>query len=283
MHRPALPPLPPTPASSTLSTSTLSTSSDSKLFAPGSVCLVGAGPGDPDLLTLRAVQRLGQADVLLYDHLLDPQILRLAPPQASRICVGKRASRHTLPQGDINQLLIDFVRNGQRVVRLKGGDPLLFGRGGEEMLALAAAGIPCEVVPGISAALGAAAALGLPLTHRDHAQGCSLVTGHRRQGENTLDWTQHSQPEQTLVVYMGLGEAAHIASQLLAHGRDPATPVAIVEKACSSAQRCVCGQLDQLSQLISQQDISSPALLVIGNVVRLHQQLQALRQQAQIS
>ncbi|WP_199103821.1 uroporphyrinogen-III C-methyltransferase [Aquitalea sp. ASV11] len=278
MHRPALPPLPPT-----LAGSPHSTPRDSKVFAPGSVCLVGAGPGDPDLLTLRAVQRLGQADVLLYDHLLDPQILRLAPPQASRICVGKRASRHTLPQADINQLLIDFARNGQRVVRLKGGDPLLFGRGGEEILALAAAGIPCEVVPGISAALGAAAALGLPLTHRDHAQGCSLVTGHRRQGESALDWTQHSTPEQTLVVYMGLGEAAHIASQLLAHGRDPATPVAIVERACSSAQRCVCGQLATLAQLIADQQIASPALLIIGSVVSLHQQLQALRQQAVIS
>jgi uroporphyrin-III C-methyltransferase len=151
---------------------------------------VGAGPGDPDLLTLRAVQRLGEADVVLYDHLLDPQILRLAPPQASRICVGKRASRHTLPQADINQLLIDFARSGQRVVRLKGGDPLLFGRGGEEMLALAAAGIPCEVVPGISAALGAAAALGLPLTDRDHARAVpwSPVTVVRVKAP----WTGHS-------------------------------------------------------------------------------------------
>lgn len=278
MHRPDLPPLPrPDTASNAPSAA-----SNSNL-APGSVCLVGAGPGDPDLLTLRAVQRLGEADVVLYDHLLDPQILRLAPPQASRICVGKRASRHTLPQADINQLLIDFARSGQRVVRLKGGDPLLFGRGGEEMLALAEAGIPCEVVPGISAALGAAAALGLPLTDRDHAQGCTLVTGHRRQGESTLDWTRHSQPDQTLVVYMGLGEAGHIASQLLANGRDPATPVAIVEKACSSAQRCVCGQLEQLPQLIADAAIATPALLVIGKVVSLHRQLLALRQQAMIS
>ena len=252
-------------------------------FPPGSVCLVGAGPGDPDLLTLRAVQRLREADVLLYDHLLNAHILQLAPAQASRICVGKRASRHTLPQEEINSLLIGFARQGLRVVRLKGGDPLLFGRGGEEILALAKAGIAYEVVPGISAALGAAAALAIPLTHRDYAQGCSLVTGHRRQGEYALAWTVNSHPEQTLVVYMGLGEAASIASQLLEQGRDPATPVAIVEQACTSQQRCVCGQLSTLSQLIRTANISPPALLVIGEVVRLHQQLVRLKQQAGFS
>lgn len=244
-------------------------------FQPGSVALVGAGPGAADLLTLRALQRLQQADVVLYDHLLDSSILALAPATAERLCVGKRASRHTLPQADINQLLVSLARQGRRVVRLKGGDPLLFGRGGEEMEALAAAGIPCEVVPGISAALGAAASAGLPLTHRDYAQGCSLVTGHRRQGQQTLDWTRHCTPEQTIVVYMGLGEAASIASQLLAHGRAADTPVAVVENACSARQRCLCGSLQNLAALIEQEGISAPALLVIGQIVTLHQKLQA--------
>ncbi|WP_293764467.1 uroporphyrinogen-III C-methyltransferase [uncultured Aquitalea sp.] len=246
-------------------------------FPPGSVALVGAGPGSADLLTLRAAQRLSQADVVLYDHLISPDILLLAPPSASRICVGKRASRHTLPQGDINQLLIGFARQGQRVVRLKGGDPFMFGRGGEEMRAVLAAGIPCESVPGVSAALGAAASLLLPLTHRDYAQGCCFVTGHRREGESALAWTADTGPDETLVVYMGLGEADNIARQLMAHGRAPDTPVAVVEQACMSGERAVCGQLAGLGRLIADHQLRAPALLVIGEVVRLHQELAALR------
>ncbi|HJV07728.1 MAG TPA: uroporphyrinogen-III C-methyltransferase [Chromobacteriaceae bacterium] len=252
-------------------------------FLPGSVALVGAGPGDPDLLTLRAVLRLQQADAVLYDHLLDSRILDLAPASASRICVGKRASRHTLPQEDINQLLIRFAQQGMRVVRLKGGDPLMFGRGGEELEALAEAGIRCEVVPGISAALGAAASAALPLTHRHYAQGCSFVTGHRREGKEELDWAGYCHPGQTIVVYMGLGQAANIASQLMANGISGDTPIAVVENACSDKQRCLCDALRNLAVLISQQQVSSPALLVIGHVVTLHQKLVSMKTAAQAS
>ncbi|MBV8679809.1 MAG: uroporphyrinogen-III C-methyltransferase [Aquitalea sp.] len=258
------------------------TPSPVRAFPPGSVVLVGAGPGSADLLTLRAVQRLAQAEVLLYDHLVSPDILLLSPASCRQICVGKRASRHTLPQAEINQLLIGFARQGLRVVRLKGGDPFMFGRGGEEMHAVLSAGIPCESVPGISAALGAAASQLLPLTHRDYAQGCSFVTGHRRDGESALDWTVNSHPEETLVVYMGLGEAEHIARQLMADGRAADTPVAIVEQACMPGERTVCGQLDELAALVARHQLQAPALLVIGKVVLLHRQLAALRSAAAI-
>ncbi|MCP1290212.1 MULTISPECIES: uroporphyrinogen-III C-methyltransferase [Chromobacterium] len=246
-------------------------------FPPGSVALLGAGPGCADLLTVRAAQRLAQADAVLYDHLIDAEILQLAPPSARRVCVGKRASRHTLPQAEINQLMIALARQGLRVARLKGGDPFMFGRGGEEMRALLAAGIRCEAVPGVSAALGAAASLALPLTHRDYAQGCRFVTGHRREGASALAWTADSGPDETVVVYMGLGEAAHIAEQLLSHGRAPDTPVAIVEQACMPGERCVCGRLSELGRLAEQYRLRAPALLIIGGVVRLHQELAALR------
>ncbi|ASJ24371.1 uroporphyrinogen-III C-methyltransferase [Laribacter hongkongensis] len=246
-------------------------------FASGSVVLVGAGPGSADLLTLRAMQRLSVADVVLYDYLIDPDILQLAPSGAHRICVGKRASRHTLPQSDINQLLIGFARQGLRVVRLKGGDPFMFGRGGEEMHAVLSAGIPCESVPGISAALGAAASLLMPLTHRDHAQGCCFVTGHRREGQSELAWTANTGPDETLVVYMGLGEVGNIARQLMLHGRAPETPVAVIEQACMPGERCVCGQLATLGQIVAEHGLRTPSLLVIGSVVRLHEELTALR------
>lgn len=236
---------------------------------PGQVSLVGAGPGDPDLLTLKALRRLAEAEVVLYDLLVADEILALINKRARLICVGKRASRHTLPQHDINQLLLREAQAGQRVVRLKGGDPLLFGRGGEELAALRAAGIEVEVVPGITAAVGAAAAAGIPLTHRDCAQGVSLVTGHRRDGASGLDWAAHSGSEQTLVVYMGLGEAAAIAADLQAHDRAGDTPVAIIEQATTPRQRVLRCTLATLADCVARETPQPPALLVIGEVVAL--------------
>ncbi len=239
-------------------------------LAAGDVSLVGAGPGDPDLLTLKALRRLAEADVVLYDLLVSPDILALANRQAELVCVGKRASRHTLPQAAIHELMVSHARQGRRVVRLKGGDPLLFGRGGEELTALAAEGIRCEVVPGISAALGAAASCGIPLTHRDCAQGVTLVTGHRREGELALDWTHRTDCSETVVVYMGLGEAAAIAGSLMEHGRLPGTPVAVVENATTPQQRVCCTTLAGLADTVQRQQIAPPALLLIGEVVRLY-------------
>lgn len=235
----------------------------------GQVSLVGAGPGDPDLLTLKALRRLAEADVVLYDLLVAEEILALVNKRARLVCVGKRASRHTLPQQDINQLLLREAQAGWRVVRLKGGDPLLFGRGGEELAALLAAGIEVEVVPGITAAVGAAAAAGIPLTHRDCAQGVSLVTGHRRDGASGLDWAAHSGREQTVVVYMGLGEAASIASALQANGRSGSTPVAIIEQATTPRQRVLRCTLATLADCVARDCPQPPALLVIGEVVAL--------------
>ncbi len=241
---------------------------------PTRVSLVGAGPGDPELLTLRALDRLRRAEVVCYDHLVSTDILQLAA-QAQQVCVGKRAGRHSLSQEGIHQLLIGYARAGLRVVRLKGGDPLLFGRGGEEMLALHAAGIDYEVVPGISAALGAAAMADLPLTHRDYAQGCTLVTGHRRADASHLAWIRHTHAESTVVVYMGLNEASAISAGLMAHGRAADTPVAVIEHATTPRQRVTRARLDQLAQVIAERDITPPALLVIGAVVAVHDVLQA--------
>ncbi len=243
---------------------------------PTRVSLVGAGPGDPELLTLRALDCLRRAEVVCYDHLVSTDILQLAA-QAQLVCVGKRAGRHSLSQEGIHQLLIGYARAGLRVVRLKGGDPLLFGRGGEEMLALHAAGIDYEVVPGISAALGAAAMADLPLTHRDYAQGCTLVTGHRRADASHLAWTRHTHAESTVVVYMGLNEAAAISAGLIAHGRAAETPVAVIEHATTPQQRVTRTRLDQLAQVIVEREISPPALLVIGAVVAVHDVLQGVR------
>ncbi|WP_051460259.1 uroporphyrinogen-III C-methyltransferase [Pseudogulbenkiania sp. MAI-1] len=242
-------------------------------FPPGSVCLVGAGPGDPELLTVKGLARLQRAEVVLYDHLVDAAVIALVPPTAWRIDVGKEASRHTLPQDEINALLVREARQGRRVVRLKGGDPFLFGRGGEEIQALAAAGIRCEVIPGITAACGAAAMGLMPLTHRDYAQGVSLVTGHRREGEDELEWARHTGAEETVVVYMGLSEAERICAELMRHGRPGNTPAAVVERATTPQQRIVSADLATLPERIAAAGIRPPALLIIGDVVRLHQEL----------
>ncbi|NLX16956.1 MAG: uroporphyrinogen-III C-methyltransferase [Ramlibacter sp.] len=248
------------------------------------VSLVGAGPGAADLLTVRALQRLQQADVVLYDLLVSPEILALLPKNCERICVGKRSSRHTLPQAEINRLIVAQARLGRRVVRLKGGDPFIFGRGGEEMQELAAAGIPCEVVPAVTAAMGAAAASGIPLTHRDHAQMVSFVTGHRRMddGAAKLDWIRLLNAESTLVIYMGLGEATRIAAELMEHGEHAAdTPMAIVSSATTPQQHIVHTTLGELPQALQDERLVSPALLIIGSVTTLHEELYPLIVQAQ--
>ncbi len=234
------------------------------------VSLVGAGPGDPDLLTVRALKRLQAADVVLYDFLVSPEILALLPEHCERICVGKRASRHTMPQAEINRLIVEHARTGQRIVRLKGGDPFLFGRGGEELQELAEAGIMCEIVPGITAAIGAAAATGIPLTHRDHAQMVSFVTGHRKQEASERDWVQLLSPNSTLVVYMGLGEAPRIAAELMAHGHAASTQVAVVASATMPQQQVLISNLGQLAHDLENSTLQSPALLVIGSVVSLY-------------
>jgi uroporphyrin-III C-methyltransferase/precorrin-2 dehydrogenase/sirohydrochlorin ferrochelatase len=236
----------------------------------GSVAIVGAGPGDPDLLTLRALRLIQRADVVIYDKLVGPGVLDLARRDAERQYVGKSRGDHSKSQDEINALIAEQARAGRRVVRLKGGDPFIFGRGGEELDYLRARGIPVEVVPGITAALGCAAATGIPLTHRDHAQAVTFATGQGRDGEEPeLDWATLARLDQTLVIYMGVGAAGRIAARLIEHGLDPATPVAVIENGTLPSQRAVYGRLSGLGWLVRQSDISGPALIVIGRVAAL--------------
>lgn len=242
---------------------------------PGRVTLVGAGPGAADLLTLRAAKALAQADMVLYDNLVSQDVLDLVPPEAQLIYVGKSASRHTLPQEAIIDLMLRLARSGRSLVRLKGGDGYIFGRGGEEALALAQAQIPFEVIPGITAAQGAGACADIPLTHRDHAATLVFATGHLRAGKDVdLDWQALSRPRQTLVIYMGIGTLPIICQQLQAHGLAADTPAALVERASLPNQRCITGTLAQLPQLAQEHGIQAPALIIIGHVVSLHAQLQ---------
>jgi uroporphyrin-III C-methyltransferase/precorrin-2 dehydrogenase/sirohydrochlorin ferrochelatase len=236
--------------------------------AAGAVAIVGAGPGDPDLLTLRALRLLQEADVIVHDRLVGPGILDLARRDAERIHVGKARGNHSLSQAGINALLAERARAGQRVVRLKGGDPFVFGRGGEEVEHLRREGIAVEVVPGITAATGCAAAAGLPLTHRDVAQSLTLVTAHGRDGEPQLDWQALAGRNQTLVIYMGVAVAERIAARLIEHGRTASTPVAIIENGTLPTQRVVTGTLRDLGALVSGRGIEGPAAIVVGEVVR---------------
>ena len=239
----------------------------------GRVYLVGAGPGDPELLTLRAARLLAQADVVVYDHLVGDGVLDLIATQAERIYVGKERSNHSMAQDEINALLVRQASLGRQVVRLKGGDPFVFGRGGEELQALAAEGIPFEVVPGITAACGVASYAGIPLTHRDYAQSCLFVTGHLKDGSCDLDWPALARPRQTVVIYMGLGGLAGICAQLLAHGMAAGTPAAVVQQGTTLEQRVVCGTLTDLPARVVQAGLRSPCLIIVGEVVRLHEQL----------
>ncbi|MDY0056831.1 MAG: uroporphyrinogen-III C-methyltransferase [Methyloversatilis sp.] len=240
------------------------------------VTLVGAGPGDPDLLTVKAMKVLQGASLVLYDHLVSKDVLHYVPSHADLIYVGKESSRHTLPQDEIIELMVRLAKGGRPVVRLKGGDGYIFGRGGEEALALARAGVPFDVVPGLSAAQGAGASAGIPLTHRDHAQALIFVTGHRQQNEVIdLDWTMLARPRQTVVIYMGIANLQQICGQLIAHGLPADTPAAVIERATLPDERCVTGSVRTLPTLAIVNDVKPPALVVIGEVVSLQRELSA--------
>jgi uroporphyrin-III C-methyltransferase/precorrin-2 dehydrogenase/sirohydrochlorin ferrochelatase len=240
---------------------------------PGGVALVGAGPGDPGLLTLHAVRALEAAEVVLYDRLVGPGVLALAHPDAVLVEVGKSAGRHSTAQEDIHALMLEHAGAGRRVVRLKGGDPFVFGRGGEELEVLRAHGIPYRVVPGITAAVACAAYAGIPLTHRDHASSVVFATGHSREGGEAPDWAALARPRQTVVIYMGLAGLPHICERLVAHGLPPDWPAAVVEQGTLLDQRVVTATLATLAQAVEAEALQSPCLTIVGEVVRLRDQL----------
>jgi uroporphyrin-III C-methyltransferase/precorrin-2 dehydrogenase/sirohydrochlorin ferrochelatase len=231
---------------------------------------VGAGPGDPELLTLKALRALQDADVILHDRLVPAAVLDLARRDAALICVGKAAGHVGSTQDEINALLIEHASRGRRVVRLKGGDPFIFGRGGEELQALAAAGIGFSVVPGITAALGAAAYAGIPLTHREHAHSVTFVTGHAQAGGKEPDWRALAMPGASAVFYMGLARLDHIVTQLLEHGAPATRPAGIVAQGTSSDQRVITGTLATIRSAAAAANLPAPALLIVGDVVALH-------------
>ena len=235
----------------------------------GSVVLVGAGPGDPGLLTLRALRALNEADVILHDRLVSNEVLELARRDAERIEVGKQAGNHHTTQDGIHALLLEHAQTGKRVVRLKGGDPFVFGRGGEELEFLRAHGVPYEVVPGITAAVACAAYAGIPLTHRDHAQSVRFVTAHCQSSLDTLDWVALAQERQTLAVYMGVGELHALQTRLIQHGRAASTPFALIENGSRADQRVIIGTLAQLAERAAVHIVRSPALLILGEVAAL--------------
>lgn len=239
----------------------------------GTVYLVGAGPGDPELLTLRAARLLERADVVVFDHLVGSGVLELIGPQAERVYVGKERAHHSVPQEQINALLVELAREGRSVVRLKGGDPFVFGRGGEELQVLAESGVPFEVVPGITAACGVSAYAGIPLTHRDYAQSCTFVTGHLKDGSCNLDWAALTRPRQTVVIYMGLSGLPAICDQLVSHGLGADWPAAVVSSGTLQGQRVVAGTLGTLPALVAAAGLESPCLTIVGEVVRLRGQL----------
>ncbi|MDG1693365.1 MAG: siroheme synthase CysG [Porticoccaceae bacterium] len=250
-------------------------------FKTGEVYLIGGGPGDPDLLTFKAIRLMQQADIVLYDRLVSKPVLNLVRRDATRIYVGKTAGDHPVTQENINQKMVDYALEGNRVVRLKGGDPFIFGRGGEELETLAEQGIPFQVVPGITAASGCASYAGIPLTHRDHAQSVRFIAGHHRSGKLDLNWNELAQPNQTLVFYMGLNGLETICEQLKAHGLDANMPVALVEKGTSDKQRVFTGDLNSLPTIVRNAEAKAPTLIIVGTVVSLHDKLAWFNQNSQ--
>ena len=239
----------------------------------GEVYLVGGGPGDPDLLTFRALRLMQQADVVLYDRLVAPAIVELVRKEAKRIYVGKRSDSHTVPQSELNALLVELAQQGKRVLRLKGGDPFIFGRGGEEIEELAAAGIPFQVVPGITAAAGCASYAGIPLTHRDYAHSCLFVTGHLKDGKLAFNWPALLQPKQTLAIYMGVKGIDVLQKNLLEHGMRPDMPAAVIQQGTTPNQKVYPGTVSTLAKTVADQEVKPPSMIVIGEVVKLHKKL----------
>jgi uroporphyrin-III C-methyltransferase / precorrin-2 dehydrogenase / sirohydrochlorin ferrochelatase len=239
----------------------------------GEVYLVGAGPGDPDLLTFRALRLMQQADVVVYDRLVAKPILDMTRKDAQHIYVGKERNNHVMRQEEINRLLARLAREGHRVVRLKGGDPFIFGRGGEEIDTLAAEGVPFQVVPGVTAAVGCASYAGIPLTHRDYAQSVTFVTGHLKDGTINLNWAQLAQPHQTVVFYMGLVGLAVIRDQLMTHGVPGTMPVALVQQGTTHMQRVFSGTLEDILEIVEQDPPKPPTLIIVGEVVKLRERL----------
>jgi len=235
-----------------------------------SLSLFGAGPGDPGLLTLKGLQQIQQADIIIYDRLVSDDVMNLTRRDAERVFVGKRAGFHCVPQEQINQMLLEQAKKGKRVVRLKGGDPFIFGRGGEELETLYNANIPFSVVPGITAASGCSAYSGIPLTHRDYAHSVRLITSHLKDGTH-LDWQSLAADKQTLVFYMGLSQAGNIQKQLILHGMDVNTPTAIIEEGTTTKQKVISGTLQNLSEIALQ--ARSPSIIIIGSVVALRDKL----------
>ena len=246
---------------------------DEQKKGEGEVYLVGAGPGDPDLLTFRALRLMQQADVALYDRLVHPSIIHLIRRDAEKIYVGKQRDNHTVRQEEINELLVKYAKEGKRVLRLKGGDPFIFGRGGEEIDSLVDNNISFQVVPGITSASGCSAYSGIPLTHRDHAQSCIFVTGHLKKGKLDLNWEKLIQPNQTIVFYMGLVSIDIICSQLIKFGLDPKTPCALVEQGTTRNQKVYASTVDEMNNLVKKEKPSAPTIFIIGHVVTLREKL----------